>query len=91
MGLTAHIWWRNANLLLQMATVESHLGMRRGDRWGTIVAGGAQLDIGGATAGGPQDAPGETTCFSRFVRAIKFEVSSMVMMPAEIGTSAQKA
>jgi hypothetical protein len=55
------------------------------------VAGGAQLDIGGATAGGPQDAPGETTCFPRFVRAIKFEVSSTVMMPAEIGTSAQKA
>ena len=50
----------NANLLLKMATVESHLGMRRGDRWGTIVAGGAQLDIGAAAAGGPQDAPGET-------------------------------
>jgi hypothetical protein len=42
-----------ANLLLKMATVESHLGMRRGDRWGTIVAGGAQLDIGAVAAGGP--------------------------------------
>lgn len=30
------------------------------NRWGTIVARGAQHDIGGAAAGGLQDAPGET-------------------------------
>jgi len=54
----------NANLLLKMATVESHLGMRRGVGGEQLLAGGAQLDRGGAAAGGPQDAPGETAVLS---------------------------